>query len=153
MSQIFCGTPFSKSMELILNKLGGRHPKGREALKNWQIYRKFLLIFVDFFKKMLIIIIRMDIISDKPMVYREIAEAISGKKIVAGAKQLRKSLSSGSASRVFLACDADPAITEPIMTACELHNVAFAWVRSMTDLGNACGIEVGAAAAAVVDSH
>ena len=27
----------------------------------------------------------------------------------------------------------------------------YAWVKSMTDLGRACGIEVGAAAAAVVD--
>ena len=113
--------------------------------------QKNLLIFVDFFKKMLIIINRMDIISDKPMAYTEVATAISGKKIVAGAKQLRKSLSSGSASQVFLAQDADPAITEPIVSACILHNVAFAWVRSMTDLGRACGIEVGAAAAAVVD--
>ena len=113
--------------------------------------QKNLLIFVDFFKKMLIIINRMDIISNKPMAYAEVADAISGKKIVAGAKQLRKSLSSGTASRVFLAQDADPAITEPIVSACELHNVAFAWVRSMTDLGHACGIEVGAAVAAVVD--
>mgnify|MGYP003296362612 CR=1 FL=1 len=102
---------------------------------------------------MLIIINRMDIISDKPMAYTEIANAISGKKIVAGAKQLRKSLSSGAASQVFLAQDADPAITEPILTACQLYNVAFAWVRSMTDLGRACGIEVGAAAAAVIKSH
>jgi len=115
--------------------------------------QKNLLIFVDFFKKMRIIINRMDIISDKTMAYEEIARAISGKKTVVGAKQLRKSLSSGTASRVYLAQDADPAITEPIMTQCQLHNVAFAWVRSMTDLGHACGIEVGAAAAAVIRSR
>ena len=92
----------------------------------------------------------MDIISDKPLAYTEIFNEISGRHMVVGAKQLRKALVSGSASRVYLAEDADPAITEPIMTLCQLHNVEFAWARSMTDLGHACGIEVGAAAAAAV---
>ena len=52
---------------------------------------------------------------------------------------------------VFLACNADPAITEPIAALCQQNNVDYAWVKSMTDLGHACGIEVGAAAAAAVD--
>ena len=52
---------------------------------------------------------------------------------------------------VFLARNADPAITEPIAALCQQNNVDVAWVRSMTDLGHACGIEVGAAAAAAVD--
>ena len=117
----------------------------------WKIYRIFLLIFVDFFKKMLIIIIRMDIIRVKPMALEEVIQAISGKKVVVGVKQLRKALASGVASRIYLAKDADPAITEPIVTWCKLHNVEVAWVRSMTDLGHACGIEVGAAAAADVN--
>ena len=102
---------------------------------------------------MLIIINRMDIISDKPMVFEEVKTEMFGKKILVGAKQLRKALSSGVVSRVYLANDADPAITEPIMTLCQLHSVGFAWVRSMTDLGRACGIEVGAAAAAAVNSQ
>ena len=92
----------------------------------------------------------MDIISDKPMAYPEILSQISGNTMVVGAKQLRKAMRSGTASRVYLAEDADPAITEPIMTLCQLNRVDFAWVRSMTDLGRACGIEVGAAAAAAV---
>ena len=71
-------------------------------------------------------------------------------KHVVGAKQIRKALSSGVASRVFLAKNADPAITEPIVALCQHHSVDFAWVKSMTDLGHACGIEVGAAAAAIV---
>jgi len=95
----------------------------------------------------------MDIISDKPMAYPDIQNEISGKRMVVGAKQLRKALVSGNASQVYLAMDADPAITEPIMTLCQLHNVRFAWARSMTDLGHACGIEVGAAAAAAVHPY
>ena len=93
----------------------------------------------------------MDIISEKLMAMEEVAKAISGKRVIAGAKQLRKALISGAVCHVFLAKDADPAITDPMMILCQLHAVAFAWVRSMTDLGKACGIDVGAAAAAAVD--
>ena len=72
-------------------------------------------------------------------------------KTVVGSKQLRKALQSGRAQRVFLAENADPAITEPLRQMCEERQIPFAWVRSMQDLGRACGIEVGAAAAAAVD--
>jgi large subunit ribosomal protein L7A len=69
---------------------------------------------------------------------------------VVGAKQIRKALKVGKAQKVYLARNADPAITEPLVAACEQYHVAYAWVRSMAELGNACGIEVGAAAAAIV---
>ncbi len=71
-------------------------------------------------------------------------------KIVVGAKQLRKALNAGRAQRVYLACNADPAITEPIEALCRAAQVQCTWVDTMQDLGKACGIEVGAAAAAAV---
>ena len=71
-------------------------------------------------------------------------------KIVVGAKQIRKALSAGRAKQVFLAKNADPAITKPIEAVCKSNAIEYVWVKSMTDLGRACGIEVGAAAAAVV---
>ena len=92
----------------------------------------------------------MDIIREKVIAFREVVQVISDRKVIVGAKQLRKALASGSAKRVYLARNADPAITEPIMTQCQLNSVEYTWVRSMTDLGRACGIEVGAAAVAVV---
>ena len=70
--------------------------------------------------------------------------------MVVGAKQIRKALNSGRAQKIFLAENADPAITEPIEAMCKLNSVEYVWVKSMTDLGRACGIEVGAATAAVV---
>ena len=76
---------------------------------------------------------------------------LAEKRTVVGAKQLRKALNAGEVCRVFLAVNADPAITEPLEALCQLKSVDYAWVRSMTDLGNACGIEVGAAAAAALD--
>ena len=72
------------------------------------------------------------------------------KKLIVGAKQLRKALRAGTARQVFLAENADPAITEPLAALCQESCVAVSWVGSMNELGNACGIEVGTAAAAIV---
>ena len=75
---------------------------------------------------------------------------LTGKKVIVGAKQLKKALLSGRAEYVFLAENADPAITEPIEEMCIRGNIQVHWVRSKEDLGCACGIDVGAATAAVV---
>ena len=72
-------------------------------------------------------------------------------KMVVGAKQLRKALQKGTAKQVFLARNADPALTEPLEAMCLERNVSYVWVPSMAELGKQCGIEVSAAAAAVVD--
>ena len=78
-------------------------------------------------------------------------EEMTNLKMVVGSKQLRKALENGRAKFVYLAKNADPAITEPLMERCELNHVSYAWVRTMQELGSACGIEVGAAAAAAVE--
>ena len=93
----------------------------------------------------------MDTQNDVIMAVSQVTEMLAGHNFVVGIKQLRKALKNGKARSVFLACNADPAITEPIAALCQQNNVDYAWVRSMTDLGHACGIEVGAAAAAAVD--
>ena len=82
---------------------------------------------------------------------RNLLREIAHHKMVVGAKQLRKALQNGRAKRVYLAGNADPAITEPIEAMCEQYHIDCAWVPNMLDLGLACGIEVGAAAAAAVD--
>ena len=92
----------------------------------------------------------MDTQNDIRMACGEIAKEIAGFSMVVGAKQLRKSLNSGRAQKVFLAKNADPAITEPLAQLCRQKKVPFIWVRSMTELGQVCGIEVGAAAAAAI---
>ena len=76
---------------------------------------------------------------------------MTGKKVVVGAKQLRKAFARGAVRYVFLAENADPAVTDPIVDACGERNIQITWVPSMAELGQRCGIEVGAAAAAVVD--
>ena len=73
-------------------------------------------------------------------------------KMVVGAKQLRKALEKGVTKFVCLAKNADPAITEPIASKCLALDVPVTWVSTMQELGCACGIDVGAAAAAAVES-
>ena len=76
---------------------------------------------------------------------------LTGVKTVVGAKQLKKAVEAGRARYVFLAENADPAVIEPIALLCRTQEIQTVWVPSMAVLGRACGIEVGAAAAAVVD--
>ena len=119
--------------------------------KNCEIEEKICKKFVDFLRKKRIINIRMDTQTNRKMAGGKALSELAGKRTVVGAKQMRKALKSGAARSVFLAVNADPAITEPLEALCQLNSVDYAWVRSMTDLGHACGIEVGAAAAAVLD--
>ena len=70
---------------------------------------------------------------------------------VVGTKQLKKAVKAGRAKYVFLAENADPAVTEPLEALCTANHIQITWVPSMAELGRVCGIEVGAAAVAVVD--
>ena len=72
-------------------------------------------------------------------------------KIVVGSKQLKKAVKAGAVRFVFLAQNADPAVTEPLAELCRQHSIQITWVRTMAELGRQCGIEVGAAAAAVLN--
>ena len=72
-------------------------------------------------------------------------------KVVVGSKQLRKAMQKGLARYVFLAENADPAITAPLELRCQTEHIPYVWIPTMWELGSACGIEVGAAAAAAVN--
>ena len=69
---------------------------------------------------------------------------------VVGIKQLRKALAEGRAAKVFVASDADPKLTQPVKDTCLSDNVPVEEVPTMAELGKACGIEVGAAVAALL---
>lgn len=76
-------------------------------------------------------------------------ERLSGSEKVVGLKQVRRAVTGGSVNLVFLACDADPRLTESLEALCKEHGVATVWDYTMAQLGKACGIAVGTAAAAV----
>lgn len=99
---------------------------------------------------MLIIVFRMDMQKSVSAAQGGIPEDLSQQRIVVGAKQLRKALKAGTVRQVYLAENADPVITEPLAALCQEGGAEVSWVRSMTELGRACGIEVGTAAAAII---
>ena len=78
-----------------------------------------------------------------------LTELSLGTKVV-GAKQVRRAVESGKALRVFLAGDADPKVTDPVAALCEETGIPVEGGLSMKELGEACGIAVGAAVAALV---
>lgn len=69
---------------------------------------------------------------------------------VVGVKQIRRAIESGAARCVFLAKDADPHLVDPISELCKASQIECRWVGSMEELGHACKIAVGAAAAAIL---
>ena len=69
---------------------------------------------------------------------------------VVGAKQTKRALNGGTALAVYLAEDADPRVTEAIRELCAERNVPVYDVPAMKELGQVCGISVGAAVAALV---
>ena len=68
-------------------------------------------------------------------------------------KQLKKQLQRGGVSRVYLAQDADPAVTMPLAELAQERGTEIIWVGKMHDLGRACEIDVGAAAAATLSAQ
>ncbi len=78
-----------------------------------------------------------------------LSELSSRNKIV-GIKQLRKALRDGTAAKVFIAKDADPKLIGPLTESCQETGVPIEEAATMAELGKACGIEVGAAAAALL---
>ena len=116
-----------------------------------KFYRKISQVFVDISEFTRIICFCMDTRKDSKIPEYGVDPELKGKRLVVGTKQLRKALENGRARWVWLAENADPAITEPLEALCRNCHVAYTWVPSKQELGAACGIEVGAAAAAAVD--
>ena len=75
---------------------------------------------------------------------------IASKEKVIGVKQSRKAIREGRACQVFVACDADPAITEPVAQSCAEAGIPVEEAYTMAQLGRACGIDVPTAAAALL---
>lgn len=70
---------------------------------------------------------------------------------VTGAKQVGRALKNGQATCVFLAEDADPRVTEPIVALCSEQSIPVESVATMSRLGELCGISVGSAVAATIE--
>ncbi|MEC1550620.1 50S ribosomal protein L7ae-like protein [Bacillus rugosus] len=81
------------------------------------------------------------------MSYDKVSQARS---IIIGTKQTVKALKRGSVKEVVVAKDADPILTSSVVSLAEDQGISVSMVESMKKLGKACGIEVGAAAVAII---
>ncbi len=77
-------------------------------------------------------------------------DTLKNAKKVIGVKQTAKAVEKGTARLVYIAEDADKRVTTPLKELCGPKGIAIEMVSTMTELGKACGIEVGAAAIAVL---
>ncbi len=75
---------------------------------------------------------------------------LAAKEKVVGLKQTRRSIANGTAVKVFLAGDADRRLTDPIAESCRLLSIPIVEEGTMAELGRACGVAVGTAAAALL---
>ena len=78
-----------------------------------------------------------------------ISELASQDKVI-GVKQSRKAIREGRAREVYLACDADPAITGPVAESCVEAGIPVNAEHTLSQLGHACRITVGASVVAVL---
>ncbi len=86
-------------------------------------------------------------LEDMFMSYDKVSQA---KSIIIGTKQTVKALKRGSVKEVVVAKDADSVLTAGVIQLAKNQNTAVCMVDSMKKLGKACGIEVGAAAVAIM---
>ena len=101
---------------------------------------------------MLIIIFRMDTQKDVTIDKCGDLAEFTDKKVIVGAKQLRKAIGRGVVFRAYIARNADPALTAPVEDLCRQAGVEYVYVSTMAQLGKMCRIEVGAAMAALVNA-
>ena len=71
---------------------------------------------------------------------------------VVGVKQSRRAIREGRVDRVFLAANADPALTGPLEELCGAQGIPVDMRFTMEELGRAAGIQVGAAVVAVLNT-
>ena len=70
---------------------------------------------------------------------------LGSREKVIGAKQSSRAIRSGRAGEVFLASDADPVLTAPLLELCRQTHIPVTTACSMRQLGQAAGIQVGTA--------
>jgi len=68
-----------------------------------------------------------------------------------GLKQTVKAIKNGTAKKVYLAEDADDFIKQSVQDVCRDRNIQIIYVSNMKELGDACGIDIGASTAAIKD--
>ena len=69
---------------------------------------------------------------------------------VVGAKQVKRALKTMDVELVYIAKDAEKKVTEEIIQFCNDEQIPIVYIDSMKILGEACGISINAAVAALI---
>ncbi len=69
---------------------------------------------------------------------------------VIGVKQSKKAIRDGAAAEVFVALDAEKRVVGPIYELCSEMDTQLTEITTMAELGDAAGIDVGAAVVTVL---
>ncbi len=75
-------------------------------------------------------------------------EASAKKRYIIGAKQVKNAIKSEKASKVYVASDCDPEVSDPVIELAEKNRVPLFFISTRKELGEMCGIDVKAACAA-----
>ena len=78
-----------------------------------------------------------------------LSELGSARKVV-GVKQSKKAIRDGAAAEVYVALDAERRVVGPIYELCNETGTAINEITTMAELGDAAGIDVGAAVVTVL---
>ena len=78
-------------------------------------------------------------------------ETLAETSHITGVKQVTKAVSKGKASCVFVANDADDRVIRSLKELCVENGVELVDTATMAELGKACSIDVGSAAAAALN--
>jgi len=70
---------------------------------------------------------------------------------VVGTKQTLRAIEGGKAKVVYIADDAEERVVAKVKELCACMGIETVHVPTMKELGEICGIEVGAASAALID--
>ena len=68
---------------------------------------------------------------------------------IVGTKQVKRALKAQIVESVFIANDADPKVIKEIEEICIANSIEIFYIKTMKELGDACGIDVTAATAAI----
>lgn len=74
-------------------------------------------------------------------------------KRVAGLKQVLRYARQGGLEKVYIAKDADEAVSGKLIHACAKYGIPYDMTHTMHQLGSACQIEVGSACAGLLKEN
>jgi large subunit ribosomal protein L7A len=80
-------------------------------------------------------------------------QSLKTEEKVIGTKQVKRAISKDEVSLVFIAKDADIKLKSEIENLCKEKKVPIEYVEKMKELGEACGIDINAATAALLNKN